>query len=734
MAAAEPSAPCTHCGLPVPVSRRETNPRLPQFCCFGCHFAFGVRQAGEAQGNQTPTDLSSDQTPMLRLGIGIFLTMNIMVFSYFFYSRDIFGEQATAGEGYRQIAELLSYFLMFCCTGVFVALGLPLLADTVRILRHKPWNINANTLILIGVIAAMGLSIVNTIRGHYQLYFDTAAIILVLVTLGQYLDGRAKSRATHQTRMAIGSLPQQAWVKRDGQILEIPADELQINDVLRIRPGESIAADGIVVGGTSQVAEAALTGESKPRPVGENDSVLAGSDNIDGLLWVKAIRVGRDRTAMMLEELLRSARLHQPPIQAFADAVSRLFVPLVLVLAVGVFTWHTYDGNFQRGLFDALSVLLISCPCALGLTTPLATWCALASAAEHGIIFDSGLTLERAARIRKIYWDKTGTLTTSGMSLLKIQTTADCSEDQAIAIAGALESASHHPIARAFADEVSRRQLTIQSPQTCSLVPGVGIKATLEGEHWQLGNATGLTPESLAASLPLFSPPSDQRRSLRSAEGSDSATLMASQGLAVYLTRDDQIFARFELGETLRPDAKAALDQLRQMKIKMHMITGDSQANAQPIATQLDLSMEGGLLPDQKLTLLQQAHHETEKGTVGMVGDGINDAPTLGAADVGIAMAGGTDLAHAAGNIRLLTDRLTHVPAALAIGRQAMTQIRRSLCWAFGYNLVGLTLATMGMLNPVFAAAAMAGSSLFVIKTAQQAGQIDTLFAVEKRV
>lgn len=672
---------CAHCALPVSPARQTADG--PQFCCFGCHMVHGLRQAGETDGQGA----GPGQTAlMLRIGGGIFLTMNIMVFSYFFYSREIW--DAEAGEvtrDYTLVAGLLSHLLLLLCTGVIVLLGVPLAADALARSRR---GIDANLLIMIGVAAAYALSALHTFRGEGSLYYDTAAMILLLVTIGSYLDSGAKRRAMLSAEALIESAPTEAWVRRDGAVIALPANEVRTGDRLRIRAGERVPVDGVVVEGDSHVDESTMTGESQPRAVERNAEVLAGSVNIDGLLWIDATRVGEDRTIAQMRRLLEKARSLQPAVQKLADAIASVFVPLVIALSLAVFGWHTWRGEPAVGVMTALSVLLISCPCALGLSAPLASWCALTRAARRGILIDSGATLERAAGIRRAFFDKTGTLTTGTMSVTRIEPAPDCTADHALSIAAAIESASTHPVARAIVSEGVARGLTAETPQRSAVLPGRGIEATINGESYRIGS----------------------RRLI------ESAAADAAGETSIYLLRGDRLMARFVLRETVRPDAAAALHRLKSMGIECQMLTGDQPSAARRVADELGLTYQAAMLPEEKLARLQQAGK-----SAAMVGDGLNDAPCLAAADVGIAVAGGTDLARQAGNIHLLSDQLDRVPEVFTIARHAMRRIRTNLAWAFGYNIIGITLATMGMLSPIFAASAMVGSSLFVIANSRRA-------------
>ncbi len=683
---------CAHCGLPVPVARRAADVQSPQFCCFGCRFAFELSRPGQS-------DTSPGSPIFFRLGVGIFLTMNIMVFTWFFHSRELFSPD----EPFNALAALLAYLLMFLCSGVVAALGAPLVHDAVANVTASRGRADANLLICVGVLAAFILSAVNTVRGEGSLYFDTAAMILVLVTLGQYLDSTAKRRATAAASTLLASIATRAWVERDGLVIEVDADAVRLGEQVRVRPGEASPVDGVVVSGDSHLDESKLTGESKPRAVTQGDRVLAGTINLDGLLWVEAQRVGADRTIAQVQRLLLEARAMQPPIQRLADRVAAAFVPMVIVLAVGVFAFHAWRGAAPRGLFDALSVLLISCPCALGLAAPLASWSALSRAARHGIVIDSAVTLERAAGVRRVFFDKTGTLTDPRLVVAGIAAHG-IDEADALRIAASIEQASTHPIAAAITRCASERGLAVAAATQARILPGVGIEATIDGRTYQLGSQRLLT--SLA--------PRERQE-------------QAADDLVIHLVAAPARLASFTLTERLRGDAISAIGQLQRDGMDVAILTGDSEGPARRVASQLGVPVEHSLLPQDKLDRLMAARKQA--GGVAMVGDGINDGPVLAAADVGVAVAGGADLAHQAGHVRLIADALDRVPLLLAIARDCHRRIRFNLTWAFGYNCIGIALATAGLLSPIFAATAMFGSSLIIVHVARGAGGADTMEA-----
>jgi len=670
-----------------------------QFCCFGC------RIARELARPAAPGDtVAPGGTLLLRLGMGIFLAMNIMVFNWFTYSREWFGAEAAVPGEYAGLAALFSYLLMFLATAVLALLGVPILSDVLAGWRGGV-RIDANLLILVGVTSAYAVSVTNTVRGEGSLYYDTTAMVLVLVTLGNYLEAGAKRRATSSAGALLASVPSRAWVRRGGEVAEIDVGDLAIGDRVRVRAGEAVPADGSIVEGTSHVNESILTGESRPRQVDPGDRLLAGSLNLDGQLWIEARHIGEDRAISRMQRMLDEARLHQPPIQRVADRIAAAFVPGVVLLATGVFALFAWNGDPLEGLFVALTVLLISCPCALGLAAPLATWSALRRAAERGILIDSAVTLERASRVGRLFFDKTGTLTEPQLKLDRIEPADGVAETDALRWAAALETTTLHPIGRALVQESEARSVKLPAATDAVTLPGLGIEARVDGRLLRLGSGRLVERSGLA-------------------ETAGSETL-DGETTVIYLMDERRVLASLHVAETLRPDAAAALASLRNSGVEVSVLTGDQAGPARRLARSLDVAVDAALLPADKLDRLRDARARAsgKRRGVAMVGDGINDAPVLAAADVGFAMGSASDLAKQAGNVRLIFDRLDGVPIALATARSCMRRVRWSLGWAFGYNGIGLTLATMGLLTPIFAASAMFVSSVVVVAISRGAGR-----------
>ena len=694
-------ASCHHCGLPVPVGRRA-NGTSPGFCCFGCRFAHEL--AGPASALAAGDAPRPAGTLLLRLGLGIFLALNIMVASWLSYSREIYGAQAQAQGADAVLPAVFSYLALFLCTLLVAMLGLPLLSDAAG-------RINAQTLIVLGVFAAYLLSAVHTFRGEGSLYYDTAAVVLVIVTLGSYLEAGAKQRAATAASRLLASLPSSVRVRRGVTTYEVLAEEVRSGDLVQVRPGETLPVDGVVAEGGSRIDEASLTGESRPRSVEPGDPVLAGALSLDGQLWLRAEQVGGDTVLAQMERSLEAARAQRPEVQRLADRIAAVFVPTVVVVALTVLVVRAWQGEVAKGLLDGLAVLLISCPCALGLAAPLACWHGLRRAAQRGILIDGAPTLEQAAAIERLYFDKTGTLTRPEPALDRVAVASGTTPRQALAWAAGLESASTHPIARCLLRLAGSRDANPWAPlgggepplpRQAATVAGLGVEGNFGEGTLRLGSRRWVERCGFQEQAVVREAPADLS--------------------SVYLIGDTRVLARFDLAEELRPGAARAVAELQGMGIEVRVLSGDRAEPTRRVAEQLGLAAEGELLPEDKVRHLTAARASGAR--LAMVGDGINDAPVLAAADVGIALGSASDLARRSGNVRLLSDRLQRVPELLRIARDVRRRIRANLIWAFAFNSVGVALAAAGWLTPVFAAIAMVLSSLTVVRISSRAGRL----------
>ncbi|GAB7532575.1 heavy metal translocating P-type ATPase [Pseudomonas sp. 3A(2025)] len=566
---------------------------------------------------------------------------------------------------------------------------------------------NMDLLVALGTSAGYGLSVYAWISAAPgitpHLYFEASAMVIALVLLGKHLESRAKRQTASALRGLEALRPERAWQVIDGQEHDVAISALRIDDVVVVRPGERFPVDGQVIEGRSHADEALISGESLPVPKHPGDAVVGGAINGEGRLLVRATALGAETVLARIIRLVEDAQAGKAPIQRLVDKVSQVFVPAVLVIALLTLAGWMYAGaGLEVALLNAVAVLVIACPCALGLATPAAIMAGTGVAARHGILIKDAEALERAHQIDVVVFDKTGTLT-SGTPRITNMSAARVNEEQLLQWAGTLQRGSEHPLAKAVLDVCAQWQLTLAVPEHSHALPGRGIAATVQGRQLALGNRRLLDENNLAM-----------------AELAESAQTWEAEGRTiswlVELAPEPGVIGLFAFGDTVKPGALEAVQQLTQRGITSHLLTGDNQGSAQAVAKALGIfEVHAQVLPADKATIVSGLKRNR---VVAMVGDGLNDAPALAAADVGIAMGGGTDVAMQASGITLMRGDPRLVPAALEISRKTYAKIRQNLFWAFVYNLIGLPLAALGYLNPVLAGAAMALSSVSVVSNA----------------
>ncbi|MBT2747482.1 MULTISPECIES: heavy metal translocating P-type ATPase [unclassified Lysobacter] len=559
---------------------------------------------------------------------------------------------------------------------------------------------NMDLLVALGTSAGYGLSLYHLLRGDSAaLYFETSAAIVTLILLGRWLEARAKRQTTAAIRALQALRPASARVLRDGVEHEVAIAQLRVGDHVVVRPGERIAADGRIVEGRTHADESLITGESLPVARGEGDRVTGGAVNGEGRIVVETLAVGAESALARIIRLVEDAQARKAPIQHLVDRVSAVFVPVVIALAVlTLLGWGVSTGDWNRAILNAVAVLVIACPCALGLATPTAIMAGTGVAARHGILIKDAQALEIAHRIERVAFDKTGTLT-EGKPVLSESIAIDGDRDALLRAAAALQVGSEHPLATAVLSAFDGG--AIPAATGVRAVPGRGLRGEVEGRALLLGSTRML--EEAGADL---SPLRAQAQALR--ERGHSLSWLASH--------DDgapRVLGLLAFADTPRPDARAAIERLHAMGLRTAMISGDHAGAAQAIAAQLGIDeVRADVLPEHKAQAVAEFARD---GRVAMVGDGVNDAPALAAADVGIAMGSGTDVAMQAAGITLMRAQLGLIADAIAISRRTTGKIRQNLFWAFGYNVVGIVLAMLGLLDPVVAAAAMAFSSVSVL-------------------
>ena len=576
---------------------------------------------------------------------------------------------------------------------------------------------NMDLLVAVGTSAAYGLSVYQLLahggHGMAHLYFEASAVVITLVLLGKWMEARAKRQTTDAIRALNALRPDTARRRRDTVEQEVPVSEVVVGDLVVVRPGERIAVDGTVVEGASQVDESLITGESLPVNKHVGDHVTGGAVNAEGLIVVSTTAVGAESTLARIVRMVETAQAKKAPIQRLVDQVSAVFVPVVIGLALlTVLGWGLGTGDWEAAILNAVAVLVIACPCALGLATPTAIMVGTGAAARCGILIKDAEALEVAHQIRMVAFDKTGTLTEGKPELVALEPNA-IGRNELLALSAAIQAGSEHPLARAVTALAVKDQLAIAAASQVRAVAGRGMAALVQGRELRLGSPRFMHE----LKLDLASFPDLAARAL----------VLEAQGRTVSWLADVSVAAQPRLlgllafGDTVKPSAAAAIAKLHALDIQTALVTGDNRGSAQAVAQHLGIDIvHYQVLPEDKASIIATLRSavNAKDGRVAMVGDGINDAPALAAADVGIAMSTGTDVAMHAAGITLMRGDPSLVADAIDISRRTYAKIRQNLFWAFFYNVVGIPLAALGFLSPVIAGAAMALSSVSVVMNA----------------
>ncbi len=583
-----------------------------------------------------------------------------------------------------------------------------------RLFQGSP---NMDSLVALGAAAGVIYSLIEMATlgtaesgSMPDLYFESAGMILSLVTVGKYLEQRSRKKTTGAISSLLALAPDSAVVRRDGQEVTIPAAEIAVGDTVIVRQGGKIPVDGTVVSGSATVDESALTGESLPAEKKEGDGVSSATVLRSGYLEMTATRVGSDTTLSQIVKLMEEAASSKAPISRLADRISAIFVPAVISIAVvAALLWYFVGGQSIRFCLSiGIAVLVISCPCALGLATPVAIMVGTGKAAQGGILIKSAESLELLGKARAVVLDKTGTVTQGHPRVTDVLCAGDITEAELLALAAAVEKPSEHPLSLAISEEAQARGLTVETVTDFEAVPGGGVQASLWGRRLYAGNAKYLARQ--AESQP---------------ELVEQAARMADEGkTALYFADDDKLLGVIAVADVVKPDSAAAIASLQQSGHEVVLLTGDNQRTAQAIARQVGIQrVQAQVLPTDKARCVEQLQKEG-KLTV-MVGDGINDAPALARADVGLAIGAGTDIAIESADVVLMKSSLWDIVSAVSLSRAVIRNIRQNLFWAFFYNAIGIPLAAgvlypaLGItLNPMIAAAAMSLSSVCVVSNA----------------
>ncbi len=563
--------------------------------------------------------------------------------------------------------------------------------------RIRSFGANMDTLVSIGTLAAYGYSVWAFFSGQ-PVFFETAGAIITLILLGRFFEARAKGRASAAITKLLELGAKQARVLRDGQPVMVPIEDVRVGDMILIKPGEKVPTDGAIEEGRSSLDESMLTGESVPIDKGPGDNVYGATINQQGLLTIRANRVGADTALAQIVHLVEEAQASKAPVQKLADRISGVFVPIVMLIALATFGgWFIATNDVAQALTAAVAVLIIACPCALGLATPTAIMVGSGRGAELGVIFKGAEVFERSRAIETILFDKTGTLTRGMMSLSDLRTDED--EERFLYLAGSVEAASEHPVARAVALGAEERDIELGKAADFENFAGQGVRGTIDGIQVVVGKAKLLADQGMLIADRYL----------------DEAARLESEGRTVFLVGwEAEARGVLAVADTLRATARPAVEALQNMGVEVAMITGDNQRTAASIAAETGIDQfVAEVMPGEKAE--QVRRFQAQGKTVAFVGDGINDAPALTQADLGMAIGTGTDVAIEAGDVILMSGDPALAETAMKLARATFKTIKQNLFWAFFYNAAMIPLAAAGLLNPMFAAAAMAFSSVSVV-------------------
>lgn len=580
--------------------------------------------------------------------------------------------------------------------------------------RHR--NAEMNMLIAVGTSAAYIYSVVATLAPSFfeaggmmpEVYFDTSAIIIALILLGRLLEARAKGQTSEAIRKLASLQPKTALVIRDSKEMDIPVEEVSVGDEVIVRPGERIPVDGIVIIGKSSVDESMITGESMPVKKEEGDEVIGATVNKTGSFHFKATKVGKDTALAQIIKLVQEAQGSKAPIQRLADTIAGFFVPIVISIAIATFIiWFNFGPSpaLTLALLNFVAVMIIACPCALGLATPTAVMVGTGKGAENGILIKGGESLEMAHKLTTIVFDKTGTLTKGEPEVTDVVTLDSFSQEEILRLAASAEKASEHPLGEAIVKKAGEKGIELQSPKNFRAVEGQGIEAEVEGREVLLGNSSLM-----------------QARKVLTKNLEESAEEFSAEGKTpVFVSVDKRLVGLIAVADTLKENSRQAVEKLEKMGLEVVMLTGDNRRTAEAIARKAGINrVISEVLPEDKVHEIKKLQSEGKK--VGMIGDGINDAPALAQADVGIAIGSGTDVAMEASDITLIKGDLRAVASAIELSKRTIRVIKQNLFWAFFYNTAGIPVAAgvlypffKILLNPIIASAAMAFSSVSVV-------------------
>ena len=610
--------------------------------------------------------------------------------------------------GMAALPVSINLIMLVITAPVFVYVSAPIFKAAAAALRNR--TLTMDVMYAMGIGVAYGASILGTfgivLTPEFNFY-ETAVMLAAFLTLGRYLEARAKGRTSEAIKKLIGLRPRTATVVRDGREVEVGIEDVVPGDVLLVRPGEKVPVDGVVVGGESSVDESMITGEPIPADKREGDKVVGGTLNVNGVLRVRAEKIGKDTVLAQIIKLVRDAQGSRPPVERIADVAVSYFIPVILAIAIAAFlVWYVVlDASLLFSLTVLISILVVACPCALGLATPTAVTVGIGRGAELGVLVRNGEALEVSKNLTTVAFDKTGTLTRGKPDVTDI-VAFGMPEDRLLAVAAAVERNSQHPLAVAVVRRAESAGVTVPASERFNTFGGRGVSAVVDGEEVLIGNQPFLLERGIAV------PPKAEMRVTAFQDVGKTAVLVAAGG---------ELAGILAIADTLKPTTRTAIADLKRMGLTVTMITGDNPRTANAIAREVGIeNVHAGVLPQEKAQEVRALQERRE--VVAFVGDGINDAPALAQADVGIAIGSGTDVAIESGDIVLIRDDLTDAVAAIQLSRKVMSRIKQNLFWAFAYNAALIPLAA-GVLYPIYgitfrpelAALAMALSSVTVV-------------------
>lgn len=700
---------CVYCGLPIvgidpsPAQRESPEATERLYCCFGCRFAASIAEAGGEAGQA--------RWAMVRLGLAVFFTMNVVMFTMALWSQDWPDPTGNNASGSALLFnDLFRWLTLLFAVPPLILLGGPLIENALDELGQG--RLTTDLLLAVGVLASFLYSLAAVWQGTGHLYFEVGCVVLVCVTLGRWLEATGKLKTTAALQSLAQLLPKTVSAWRCDRFTEIPLPEVVVGDRLRIFPGERIPTDARIERGAAGIDAQLLTGESEPILKEAGNTLQGGTLNLDGDLVVIVTAPPSGGTLQRLMDAVRRAATTKGRYQRLADSVSAWFFPAVVLVAIASFAAHTYWAGTAEGLLACLAVLVIACPCALGIATPLALWAGLGRAAKSHILFRDGDSLTRLTEVRAICFDKTGTLTTGEPQVVGMEGTTHLSESELRAMARVLASVSRHRLAHSLEsycveqDVSSDADFELPDPWEVITVPGRGIHASwVDGREAMLGSIRWMDEQGLAWETSL-------RHSAQQhlAEGHPVVCFAWNghvQGIAAFR-------------EELRRGVETLVAWARQEGLILEVLTGDTAAQGAALETRLGIAVRAGLLPEEKLAEVERLRKV--HGAVAMIGDGANDAPALAGADVGIALGCGADVSRQSADVCLLGSDLLRLVEAIHIARETIATIRWNLFASLVYNVVGLGLAAAGWLHPAVAAAAMVVSSVVVVSQSLRLG------------